>query len=109
MLMLYLLINLALILYVVLYRTVTVKSGALKVIARTSGMLLNFNCGFVILLMLKQTILIIRTVKWLRTWIPVDEHIDAHRYVGRVIAVLTLIHAIAHMLNFAMLPGTFDG
>ena len=102
---LYLLINLALILYVVLCRAVTVKSGALEVIARASGMLLNLNCGFVILLMLKQTILIIRTVKWLRKWIPVDDHIDFHRYVGRVIAVLTLIHTIGHMVNFAKLPG----
>jgi hypothetical protein len=105
MLMLYLLINLALILYVVLYRAVTVKSGALAVIARTSGMLMNFNCACVIVLMLKQTILIIRTIKRLRKWIPVDDHIDFHRFVGRVIAILAVVHAIAHVSNFITMNG----
>ena len=105
MLMLYLLTSLALTLYVVLYRVVTVKFGVLEVIARASGMLMNFNCACVIVLMLKQTILIIRTVKWLRKWIPVDDHIDFHRFVGRVIAVLTLIHTIAHMSNFITMNG----
>ena len=101
----YLLVNLALILYVVIYQSTVTKSSALAVIARASGMLMNFNCAFVIVLMLKQSILIIRTVKWLRKWIPVDDHIDFHRFVGRVIAVLALIHTIAHMSNFITMNG----
>lgn len=104
-LILYILINLALMLYVIIYRSVTTHAHVFVVIARTAGMLLNFNCAFIVVLMLKQTILHIRTNKFLRKILPVDDHIDFHRIVGRFIAVLTVIHAIGHMCNFARLDG----
>lgn len=68
-------------------------------------MLLNFNCAFIIVLMLKRTILIIRTITILRKLIPVDDHIDFHRVVGRVITGLAILHTIAHMANFGRLSG----
>jgi hypothetical protein len=68
-------------------------------------MLLNFNCAFIIVLMLKQTILLIRTNELLRKLIPVDDHIDFHRVVGRVITGLAILHAVAHMANFGRLSG----
>ena len=102
---LYFLANLALLLYVAIYWSVVMKSNGFVVVARISGMLLNFNCAFVIVLMLKQTIRLIRTNKRLRNWIPVDDHIDFHRFVGRVIVVLALVHSIAHMSNFARMTG----
>jgi hypothetical protein len=68
-------------------------------------MLLNFNCALVIVLMLKRTILLIRTNKFLRKLIPVDDHIDFHKIVGRVIAGLAILHTIAHMANFGRLDG----
>ena len=104
-LFLYILVNLALTLYVLIYRIVVMKNHALVVIARIAGMLLNFNCALVIVLMLKQTILLVRTNKILRKLIPVDDHIDFHKVVGRVIAVLSIIHTIAHMANFGRLTG----
>lgn len=102
---LYLLINLALSLYVIIYRSVVTKSHVLVVIARIGGMLLNFNCALVFALMLKRTILLIRTYKLPRKIIPVDDHIDFHKVVGRVIGVLAIIHTIAHMSNFGRLTG----
>ncbi|UJR36832.1 hypothetical protein I4U23_029545 [Adineta vaga] len=102
-LILYLLVNLALLLYVVIYRSTVTKSNGFVVFARIGGMLLNFNCAFIIVLMLKQTILLIRTIKLLRKLIPVDDHIDFHRVVGRVIAGLAIIHTIAHMANFGIM------
>ena len=102
--LLYVLINVALMLYAIVYRAVATKAHVLIVFARLSGMLLNFNCAFIIVLMLKQTILLMRTTK-LYKWLPIDDHIDFHKFVGRLIGVLSLIHTIAHMSNFGRLKG----
>ena len=102
---LYLLVNLALGLYVIIYRSMKTKSNVLVVFARLGGMLLNFNCALVVALMLKRTILLIRTSKLLRKLIPVDDHIDFHRFVGRVIAGLSILHTIGHMANFGRMTG----
>ncbi|CAF4424295.1 unnamed protein product, partial [Rotaria magnacalcarata] len=101
MLIIYLLINLGLLLFVAIYRGDIQNHHVLIVFARICGMLLNFNCAFVIVLMLKKTILLIRTNTVLRKLIPVDDHIDFHKVVGRAIAVLAIIHTIAHIANFA--------
>ncbi|CAF4246691.1 unnamed protein product, partial [Rotaria magnacalcarata] len=87
MLIIYLLINHGLVIYAICYRTIKVKSNVPIVFARICGMLLNFNCTFNIVLMLKQAILIIRSNKFLRKGIPVDDHIDFHKVVGRIIVV----------------------
>ncbi len=97
--------NLALLLYVVIYRSTIIKSNVFEVFARIGGMLLNFNCSLIVVLMLKQTILLIRSNKFLRKLIPVDSHIDFHKFVGRFIAALAILHTIAHMINFGRLPG----
>lgn len=101
---LYILINIALILYVAIYRAVVMKAPVFIVFARISGMLLDFHCSLVILLMLKQTILLIRTTK-LYKWLPIDDHIDFHKFVGRLIVVLSCIHTISHMINFGRSKG----
>ena len=102
-LLLYILVTIALTVYVIIYRVVTLKAHALLVIARVAGILLNFNCALVIVLMLKRTILLIRSNQLLRRLIPVDDHIDFHKVVGRMIALLAVIHTIAHMVNFGRL------
>ncbi|UJR09322.1 hypothetical protein I4U23_013565 [Adineta vaga] len=103
-LILYILINLALTIYVIIYRVSVTKSHAFVVLARIGGMLLNFNCALIITLMLKHTILVIRTNSFLRKIIPVDDHIDFHKVVGRVIGALAILHTVAHMINFGRLP-----
>lgn len=99
-LLVYILINIALIIYVAIYRAVVIKASVFIVFARISGMLLDFHCSLILILMLKQTILLIRTTK-LYKWLPIDDHIDFHKFVGRLIAVLAVIHTVAHMINFA--------
>ncbi|CAF1075995.1 unnamed protein product [Rotaria sordida] len=103
LLILYLLINLALIIYVIIYRTIKIKSHVLVIFARIGGILLNFNCALIVILMLKHAILLIRTNKLLRKLIPVDDHIDFHKVIGRIIAVLAILHTIAHIANFGRL------
>ncbi len=107
LLIIYILLNLGLALYVIIYRSTVEKKSVLAIFARTSGMLLNFNCTFVIVLMLKQTILYIRSNKWLRRCIPVEDHIDSHKSVARFIVVLAIIHAIAHMIDFSENPSKY--
>lgn len=104
MILLYILVTIGLIVYVAIYRAVVVKAHVLIVFARISGMLLNFNCSFSIVLMLKHTILLLRTTR-LHRWLPIDDHIDFHKFVGRLIAVLSAVHTIAHISNFGRLKG----
>jgi predicted ferric reductase len=47
----------------------------------------------------------IRSNKYLRKWIPIDDHIDFHKFVGRFIAVLVIFHTVAHMINFGRRTG----
>ena len=102
--LLYILVNLALMLYAAIHGAVVVKQHVLIVFARMSGMMLNFNCAFIVVLMLKQTILLMRTTQ-LYKWLPIDDHIDFHQFVGRLIAVLSAIHTIAYVSEFARLKG----
>ncbi|CAF1344862.1 unnamed protein product [Didymodactylos carnosus] len=103
-LLVYILINIGLIIWVFIERVQKQKLPWALVIARLNGMLLNFNCTLVIILMLKQTITLIRST-FLWNLIPVDDHIDFHKAVGRVIAVTALLHTIAHFINAAQHTG----
>lgn len=100
----YCFINVALLVYVVVYRlSVTTTNVPFVIVARVNGMLLNFNCALVIVVMLKKSILIIRSISFLRNIIPVDDHIDFHKMIGRFIALLSILHTAGHFMNFAHL------
>lgn len=107
-LLFYILINIGLTVYVVLYRlSVTTTNVEYVVIARVGGMLLNFNCALITIVMLKKVILFVRGNRLLRKLIPVDDHIDFHKMIGRFIGLLSLMHTIAHLLNFGRQPSEF--
>lgn len=88
--------------WVCVQRAAIEKRPVFLVLARIGGMLLNWNCAVVIALMLKRIILLIRSVKYLRKLVPVDDHIDFHKFVGCVIAFFAIEHTIAHMINFGI-------
>ncbi|XP_039988661.1 NADPH oxidase 5 isoform X2 [Xiphias gladius] len=76
--------------------------GAWYMVAKGCGQCLNFNCTFVMVLMLR------RCLTWLRaTWVvrvlPLDQNILLHQIVGYAILCFTLVHTTAHILNFAQL------
>lgn len=105
-LVLYVLILIALSLYVVIYRTTVLENQTVwQVLARVGGILVNFNFALAVCLMLKQTMTIIRQSYYIRLMIPVDEHIDAHRYVGTVLCLSALLHSFGHAIQFATNPG----
>lgn len=105
LLILYILANISLMIYVIIYRAAVNGAHVFEVFARIGGMLLNFNCALILVCMLKQTILLIRSNRILRRMLPVDDHIDFHKFIGRFIGILAVMHTIAHMANFGRLIG----
>uniref|UniRef100_A0A4W6FZ19 NADPH oxidase 5 n=1 Tax=Lates calcarifer TaxID=8187 RepID=A0A4W6FZ19_LATCA len=76
--------------------------GAWYMVAKGCGQCLNFNCTFVMVLMLR------RCLTWLRaTWVvrilPLDQNILLHQIVGYAILCFTLVHTTAHIFNFVQL------
>ncbi|XP_015273978.1 PREDICTED: NADPH oxidase 5 [Gekko japonicus] len=75
-------------------------SGVWTMLARGCGQCLNFNCTFIVVLMLR------RCLTWLRaTWaaavLPLDQNVILHQLVGYVVVALTAVHTGAHVANFA--------
>lgn len=64
------------------------------------GQCLNFNCMFVLVLMLRQTITFLRT-RGFSSYLPLDQHIYFHKLTGTLIAIYSLIHTISHLSNFS--------
>ncbi|XP_008410865.1 NADPH oxidase 5 isoform X2 [Poecilia reticulata] len=93
----YVLLNLMLFVAAMLYHR---KGGGWFMLAKGCGQCLNFNCTFVMVLMLR------RCLTWLRaTWVvrilPLDQNILLHQIVGYAILFFTLVHTAAHVINFA--------
>ncbi|CAF4024249.1 unnamed protein product [Rotaria magnacalcarata] len=98
---LYIMVNIALMLYVIIYRVTVSKANVFVVFARIGGMLLNFNCSLIIVVMLKRSIFLIRATP-LHRFLPIDDHIDFHKFLGRFIGTLSILHTIAHAINFGI-------
>ncbi|XP_029379760.1 NADPH oxidase 5 isoform X2 [Echeneis naucrates] len=83
------------------------RGGAWFMVAKGCGQCLNFNCTFVMVLMLR------RCLTWLRaTWVvrvlPLDQNILLHQIVGYAILCYTLVHTTAHVFNFVQLSETSE-
>ncbi|XP_054858261.1 NADPH oxidase 5 [Eublepharis macularius] len=81
--------------------------GIWLTLAKGCGQCLNFNCTFVVVLMLR------RCLTWLRaTWVagvlPLDQNILLHQLVGYVVVALTAVHTGAHVANFVRMSQTQD-
>lgn len=70
-------------------------------IAYVSGQCLNFNCSFVLVLMLRQCITFLRT-RGFGAFLPLDNHIYMHKVTGILIAIYSLVHTIMHLINFSV-------
>ncbi|XP_029010740.1 NADPH oxidase 5 isoform X2 [Betta splendens] len=76
--------------------------GGWFMVAKGCGQCLNFNCTFIMVLMLR------RCLTWLRaTWVvrvlPLDQNILLHQTVGYAVLAFTLGHTAAHVCNFVRL------
>ncbi|KAG5675924.1 hypothetical protein PVAND_005781 [Polypedilum vanderplanki] len=78
------------------------KSNIFVVFARACGQCLNFNCAWVLVLMLRQTLTYLRTRGW-GSFLPLDQHIYLHKLTGWLIVSFGLWHTIMHVINFCFL------
>lgn len=65
-----------------------------------TGQCLNFNCAWVLVLMLRQTLTFLRS-RGCTAFLPIDHHIYLHKLTGVLIAVYSLVHTIMHLVNFS--------
>ena len=99
----YISVTIALIIFVIIFRVDhEMNHNGWQVTARISGELIYFHFALLITLMLRETITVIRRYRWLRRFIPLDDHIDAHRIVGGMFSFWTIIHTIGHVVNYAI-------
>ncbi|CAF1678518.1 unnamed protein product [Rotaria magnacalcarata] len=87
--------------FILLNILIQIGSIVYVIVDRVGVMLVNFNYTIAISKMLKQTMTIIRRLCFLRLIIPVDDHIDAHRLVGTILFISSIVHTFGHVLQFA--------
>ncbi|KAL4613406.1 NADPH oxidase 5 [Arapaima gigas] len=73
--------------------------GPWFMLAKGCGQCLNFNCTFVMVLMLRRCLTWLRTT-WVVRVLPLDQNILLHQIVGYAILVFSLVHTLAHVMNF---------
>ena len=64
------------------------------------GQCLNFNCMFILVLMLRQCITFLRT-RGFSTFLPLDQHIYLHKLTGVLIFLYSVVHTLMHLINFS--------
>ncbi|XP_030377157.1 NADPH oxidase 5 isoform X2 [Scaptodrosophila lebanonensis] len=77
-------------------------SNGFVILARACGQCLNFNCAWVLVLMLRHTLTYLRS-RGLSSYLPLDHHVYLHKLTGITISVLSLVHTIMHLFNFSII------
>ncbi|XP_008574071.1 PREDICTED: NADPH oxidase 5 [Galeopterus variegatus] len=75
--------------------------GASVMVAKGCGQCLNFDCSFIAVLMLRRCLTWLRAT-WLAQVLPLDQNIQFHQLMGYVVVGLSLVHTVAHVVNFAL-------
>ncbi|KAJ8925948.1 hypothetical protein NQ315_009801, partial [Exocentrus adspersus] len=77
------------------------KHNWYTIFARACGQCLNFNCTFILVLMLRQCITFLRT-RGFSSVLPLDQHIYFHKLTGMFIFGMSFLHTIMHVCNFSL-------
>ncbi|KAM9586406.1 LOW QUALITY PROTEIN: NADPH oxidase 5 [Trichechus inunguis] len=75
--------------------------GPSIMVARGCGQCLNFNCSFIAVLMLRRCLTWLRSTR-LAQVLPLDQTIQFHQVMGYVVVGLSLVHTVAHVVNFVL-------
>ncbi|XP_017706629.1 PREDICTED: NADPH oxidase 5 isoform X1 [Rhinopithecus bieti] len=75
--------------------------GASVMVAKGCGQCLNFDCSFIVVLMLRRCLTWLRAT-WLAQVLPLDQNIQFHQLMGYVVVGLSLVHTVAHIVNFVL-------
>ena len=94
---LYFLLNAALFVWVTITRK---DEGGWVIVARAHGMCLNFNCVFVLVLMMKSSLTWLRSTRFGK-YLPIDQHIKYHKAVAVIILILSFLHFIGHLGRYS--------
>ncbi|XP_046423102.1 NADPH oxidase 5 isoform X1 [Neodiprion fabricii] len=78
------------------------SSNGFVILARACGQCLNFNCAFILILMLRHSITFLRTHGF-SSVIPLDQHIYLHKTTGVLVGFYSIIHTIMHLFNFKLI------
>ncbi|XP_060534326.1 NADPH oxidase 5 isoform X2 [Cylas formicarius] len=78
------------------------KSNWFTIFARACGQCLNFDCMFILVLMLRRCITFLRT-RGYGSVLPLDQHIYFHKLTGWLIFAFSLWHSIMHTFNFSLI------
>lgn len=70
------------------------------------GQCLNFNCTWVLVLMLRRCITALRE-RGFGSVLPLDYHIYLHKLTGVLIVVLSIWHTAMHLCNFSKWLSTY--
>lgn len=79
-------------------------------IARGAANALKLNCAFILIPVLRNFLSFLRGT-WVNNFIPIDKNIVFHKYIGWLIFLLVMMHALAHYTNYVKIanagpPGT---
>lgn len=75
-------------------------------IARGCGAMLNFNGALILIPMMRHFMTWLRKTAF-NNYIPIDEGIEFHKLVGQVMFAASIVHTIAHFLNYSTLSKPF--
>lgn len=75
------------------------STNGYTMLARACGQCLNFNCSFILVLVLRQCITFLRTHGF-NFVLPLDQHIYLHKITGVLIGIFSTVHTLMHLLNF---------
>ncbi|XP_052756784.1 NADPH oxidase 5 [Galleria mellonella] len=78
------------------------SAGVFTMLARACGQCLNFNCAWVLVLMLRRCMTQLR-VRGAGALLPLDHHIYLHKLTGVLILLYSLLHTAMHLCNFSLI------
>ncbi|KAH9393548.1 NADPH oxidase 5 [Tyrophagus putrescentiae] len=73
--------------------------------ARACGQVLNFHCAFIVLMILRKTITVLRAFG-LGRYLPLDHYVYFHKLTGWSITFFSFWHTFAHLGNFLLMSKT---
>ena len=76
-----------------------IKETKALIVARSAGILLDFNMSFIMLLVLKRCITCVGNIKCFRICLPINDFAKIHKLTGIYILFLSFTHTISHCLN----------
>ena len=72
------------------------------IVARGCGMVLNLDCALIICFVLRRSLTFIRNTP-VGKYLPIDESITIHKFIGYTIFFWSILHTVMHLANIGEL------